>query len=199
MNLTPSVEAEVVSTHKEGQEVFEAVNNFDIASQEDLTFATELIQEAKSRAKKLDDQRQEITKPINLALRKVNDLFKPAITAFQQIESTLKRKIVVYDALQKRRAQEALEAAQQAAQAGESQALTQALATHDDAAQATKAQGLSAREAWTFRVTDPALVPREFLTVDEKALAAYARAKKGTASVPGVEFFSEAVIAVRSR
>ena len=37
-----------------------------------------------------------------------------------------------------------------------------------------------------------ALIPREFLMVDDKKLGAYARAMKGSATVPGIEFYDTA-------
>jgi hypothetical protein len=57
--------------------------------------------------------------------------------------------------------------------------------------------GLSYREAWTFEVTDAAAVPREYLTIDDKKLAALARAMKADARVTGVRFYPEKVVVVK--
>lgn len=59
------------------------------------------------------------------------------------------------------------------------------------------ASGTSLRQNWKHRVIDPALVPREYLTVDDKALAALARIRKDQAKVPGVEFYAEDTVATR--
>lgn len=57
--------------------------------------------------------------------------------------------------------------------------------------EAPAVSGISTVKRWTFRVTDAASVPREFLVVDEKKLGAYARAMREGATCAGVEFFAE--------
>jgi hypothetical protein len=42
---------------------------------------------------------------------------------------------------------------------------------------------------WHFRIVDEALVPREYLMIDEKKVGGYCRAMKASANVAGVEFF----------
>lgn len=44
---------------------------------------------------------------------------------------------------------------------------------------------------WRARVVNAALIPREYLMVDEAKLANYAKAMKETANVPGVDFYTE--------
>lgn len=51
------------------------------------------------------------------------------------------------------------------------------------------------RKVWTFEVTDPSSVPRQFLTVDEKAIRA--AVKDGEREIPGVRIFEESSLAVR--
>ena len=61
-----------------------------------------------------------------------------------------------------------------------------------------KAAGVAARTIWKHRVVDPALVPREYLMVDEKKLAGVARAVKGSIQIPGVEMYPEQQMAARA-
>ena len=49
------------------------------------------------------------------------------------------------------------------------------------------------REIWKVRVVDAALIPREYLIVDEQKLGQMARALKGAMRVPGVEAYPEKV------
>lgn len=56
---------------------------------------------------------------------------------------------------------------------------------------AQKVQGESAVKVWKARVVNAALVPREWLIVDEQQLGAFARATKGTKAISGVEFYAE--------
>jgi hypothetical protein len=59
--------------------------------------------------------------------------------------------------------------------------------------------GISYREVWKFRVTNVALVPREFLAVDETKIGGVVRAMKGLAKIPGVEVYSEKVASASGR
>lgn len=64
-------------------------------------------------------------------------------------------------------------------------------------AEPVKAKGIAVRKHYGMRVVDAALVPRQFLEVNEAALRALAASSQGTAEVPGVEFYVEDVIAAR--
>jgi hypothetical protein len=54
-----------------------------------------------------------------------------------------------------------------------------------------KVAGISARKVWRFRVVDEALVPREFLKVDDVKVGQYVRAMKSTGAIAGIEIYSE--------
>lgn len=62
-----------------------------------------------------------------------------------------------------------------------------------------KIQGVSYRENWTFRVTDPTKVPREYLAVDLVKIRGVVRAMKGATKIPGVEVYAEKVVAAGAR
>lgn len=49
------------------------------------------------------------------------------------------------------------------------------------------------RKMWTFRVVNAALVPRQYLIVDESALRKQAAATGNALAVPGVEFYQKPV------
>ena len=51
-------------------------------------------------------------------------------------------------------------------------------------------EGLKFTRRWHYRVINAALIPAEFMILDEKKLGAYARSMKESARVPGVEFYS---------
>lgn len=52
-----------------------------------------------------------------------------------------------------------------------------------------KVSGLAMKEEWYHRVIDADKIPREYLLIDDKGLAALAKASKGKVVVPGVEFY----------
>lgn len=66
----------------------------------------------------------------------------------------------------------------------------------DVAQVAPKVAGVAMKKVWKARVVDVALVPREYMTVNQSALDAVARSTKGAVKIPGVEMFEEAQLAV---
>jgi cation transport ATPase len=50
-------------------------------------------------------------------------------------------------------------------------------------------EGLTFRRRWLWRPQNAALVPREFLCLDEKKIGAYVRAMKGSGAIPGLEIY----------
>lgn len=56
---------------------------------------------------------------------------------------------------------------------------------------APKVDKVSYTEYWSFRITNEALIPREFLIPDEKMLRQHAKTWKSKAKVAGVEFYCE--------
>ena len=50
----------------------------------------------------------------------------------------------------------------------------------------TPVAGMSVRKSWTYEIVDAGLVPREYLMVDEKKLAAVVKAMGEATNIPGV-------------
>lgn len=59
--------------------------------------------------------------------------------------------------------------------------------------------GTALKKVWKHKVVDASLVPREWLTVNDTALASFARSTKGSVNVPGIMFYSENQMAVSGR
>lgn len=153
--------------------------------------------------KKILDAERQLTGPLNEA----EAACKGAISSYLQAEE--RKRLEEQQRLQAqadeeaRRQREALE--KRAAQAKRPETQQR----HLEAAQAIQApvvhiapsipkvDGLVTRKIWKARVVDATQVPREFLTVNEKALDAYAKATKGSAQVPGVMFYEEQQLASR--
>lgn len=55
----------------------------------------------------------------------------------------------------------------------------------------------SFRENWTFKITDPSLIPREFLMPDMTKIGGVVKAMKGSTRIPGVQAYAEQVVAGR--
>lgn len=165
------------------------LRNFVVQSDEQQEQIAGVLRDVKTRYKLIEDKRTEITKPLNQALRAVNDLFRPPKQRFEELEALLKGKITAYlDA--KHRANE--ERLRQVA-AAQTPAMAQlGLATVSPVAPPT---GVTVRKVWKYEITDPDLVPREYCSPDPKKIAA---ADPSTAEIPGVRFFQEQVVSARS-
>jgi len=62
---------------------------------------------------------------------------------------------------------------------------------------AEKQKGESVRKVWKWRLVDAALVPREYMVVNEAALNKMAGAMKGAIIIPGIQWYSEDSMSVR--
>lgn len=166
----------------------------------------------KGMQKKLEETRTGMTGPLNASLKKINDFFRAPGEKLAAIERTIKGKLGLFAEAQERLRQEeqrrADEAARkererveaQARKAAESGKVEKAAQLEQRAAtvvapviqrEAPKVAGLQMREAWKFEVTDPALVPREYLVVDEARIRKVVQALKGDAKIAGVRVYSE--------
>lgn len=61
-----------------------------------------------------------------------------------------------------------------------------------------KGMGVSAQKNWKFRIVNEALIPREYLSPDEKKIGAVVRSQKNLAKIPGIEIYSEESVRVRA-
>ncbi len=61
-----------------------------------------------------------------------------------------------------------------------------------------KAKGISMTSVWKWTIINVEMIPREFLMVDEKALNAHVRAKKGDTRVAGISVHEEKQVGARS-
>jgi CRISPR/Cas system CMR-associated protein Cmr5 small subunit len=59
--------------------------------------------------------------------------------------------------------------------------------------------GISMRETWLFRISDPTKIPKEYLSIDMAKIGAVVRALKGATNIPGVEAYPQNTIAAGRR
>jgi hypothetical protein len=185
-----------------------------IETQEHVEDVAKILRSIKSRAKELDEARKEITKPIDEEKAAVMAQFKPILERLSTAEKAIKSAIIDYEKrcaeererLQKiadEQAQREADAKRVAMIADAEMAVEQGKPELAEAylnkAEAVKPMpvnvtkqlrpsGLSMGTRWTFEIVNDALIPREFLIVDEQRLQRYVNAMKESANVPGVKF-----------
>lgn len=172
--------------------------------------------DTKARLRMLQSGYEQHATPLNVALRSVREVWKPAIDVVEQEDALRARTMGEYQSRklaeqrklqaaadeQARKQRAALE--NRAAKAEASGKLDKAadLAHQADAVVAPvvrtnppKISGQSVREVWSFQIEDASQIPREYLLPDTAKLGQFARAMKADAKVPGVRFYSETRVA----
>lgn len=165
---------------------------------------------------------KEPTEAAHKAWKALTSKRKALIDPIEAQVSRLGREMAKYAAEQERLAREAAEAQAREAQAREQAAALaeaaglEAAGLSDDALAAVdallepmplvgasvvaavpKVAGVSYREVWKHRIVDEALIPREYLIVNESAIGKVIAATKGAVKIPGVEVVVERVPVVR--
>lgn len=193
----PPVDAlAVAALQREAEADALAIKGVVVATADDYTAADALLTRFVQKKDAAVAMRKSATSPHYAGIRVVEGWFRPLVDALETCEAHLKGQLSTYRVNQAAAEAKAREAAAQAAEAGDSAALLGALETAT--AVATKPAGTSVTVLrWVVdRVVAPDLVPREWWSVDEARLAAFAGAYKGDVApvVPGVLFKREATV-----
>lgn len=133
--------------------------------------------------------------------RAEDEILEPAISTFQAQQAARRR------AEDQRRIEEARKREEDARLAKAAELEAQGQATEAEMVLAApqpvmpempppapKVQGGNFREVWDFRVTDPALIPREYLVPDLTKIRQVVTAFKGETRIPGIEAFPKPVL-----
>lgn len=188
----PSYQAELATETDQAKADLASIEDFDIATQDDMELAAAILGEAKGRANRLAERMKEITAPMRKAEASVRDLFRPAIDALTSIERIVKGKIAEAHKREAEVNAAALEAAARAHAEGDESATGAALS---QVVHVGNVAGVQTRKVWKFEIVDAALVPREYLAVDEKAI----RAAGHEEEIPGIRWYEDVGIAASAR
>jgi hypothetical protein len=247
MNLTDGtsslqVQDDTQALRDESNGLLETARALVVKNQEDYQKAGAYLKQVKTKIREAEAARVARTKPINEALKLINEDYKGIKDQLEGIVGMIERPMKDYVREQDRIRQEAeakarkereeaeakareeadarakeLQAAQEAVRQAEDPFMAALLQEDaDEALQATQeairevravesaplcpdlpkvaAAGTRIVRPWKFRIVDPALIPREYLAVDEVKIGAYVRAMKESASIPGVETFQDITI-----
>ncbi len=186
------------------------------------------LKEIKRLQKEVSTQRTSITKPINEALRRINEMFRAPALWLDEAEIVLKRACLTWDQEQERKRREAAAEAARVADAErqrlEAAAKREAAAGNTETAhaiqqaaamtapvpvlsEAPKIAGESHREIWRCEVFDlkalclavaEGRVPETYVEPNMIALNGSARILKDALAVPGVRPTCEKILASRS-
>jgi hypothetical protein len=211
-----------IECQKKSSDLSFQAKNLEIKNQNDYEFGATLLKSVKGLAKIAESARKTITDPIDVARKAAMDLFRPVMESLESDEKIIKNKMLTYAAEQEKirqeqerklrieaeekarkereRLEERARKAAESGKAAKAEELQQAAAEVQAVApvlapRVEKVIGVSTKTIWKARVKDIAIVPREYMVVDESALNKVAQATKGSLNIPGVEFYSEQVLA----
>ena len=181
---SPAMQAEAEDEVGVAKEALTEIEGFQIATDEDLTFAGEVLGEIKGHYNRLEERKKQATGPLNAALKTIRSWFQPAQDYYLSSEKSLKAKIAAYHTMRAAERQAALDAAAAAHQTGDSAATQLAVAAVPPAP--PKLDGVSVREEWTYEVTSFGLVPDKFKVINHALLQAMAKESKAMLNIPGI-------------
>lgn len=195
-----NTKTELVTERASAEELLMLVRDMPIESQDDLDLAAEALSKAKGEWKRLEAKKQLVTGPLNKTLVEVRSWFKPTQDFYASVESILKKKISDYHTACARLNQLAVEQAAAAHQQGNASGISEALSTIQVP---EKISGLGLRQTWDFEVVDIALVPHEYLFVNEVAVRAAMKqnaSKDGVPEpIPGIKFVEKTIVSSRAK
>jgi hypothetical protein len=185
-------------------EVFaEEAKGKQITSQAELEDAAVVLKEIKGRQKRVMDIFGPLKDKTHKAWKAVCDEESNYLNPLKQAESFLKSKMGAYNMEQERlrqeeerrlqeeaRKKEEARLKEQAKKTGDKSILEKPIIVPEIKIQPQEQpKGTSFVEKWNFKIVDADKVPKEFLVVDEKAIASIVRVKKGNTNIPGVEVY----------
>lgn len=197
IEVSPVDAAELTVEAERTNKAMSLLQKFEIKSQADMEFAGELVKTVKDQWNAYEERRTAMTKPINAGLRSINDLFRPLLEPLKAAENALKTKIASYTLKMRAEQEKAMRAAAEAVQVGNTVAATELVAA---IAPQAPVQGVTVKEVWDWRITNEALVPREYLSVDpNKIKNVFTNPMHGLVpNIPGIEFFKKGSVTVRT-
>lgn len=166
--------------------LLESAESMIVDCQEMFEIAADELRAVKKLAKEIEEQRKEAVAPLNEAVKAINALPKPAQEILAKAESIFKSKMAEFSDAQR----------QIAATVVDKETGVEVILA--GSTEKPQADGISTRTVWNFSITDPSLIPREYMLVDEKKIAAVVRAMKGDTAIPGVTVYADTQIAARA-
>jgi hypothetical protein len=190
---------ELTVVRQQTTKIYNVANDLVIATDDDLTKATDALATVKNLGKMIKVRKEEITKPLSEALSSARDLFKPIETSHAEAERIIKGKMLAYQAQQEKARAEATAKIAAKVEAGTIKPETAIKKMEALVEVKTSSQGrvgaFATRIVRKYRITDASKLPRQFLMPDMSKIT---EALKSGVVVPGAEIYEEKVIASSS-
>jgi hypothetical protein len=182
-----------------------------IASNADLKPATDDLAIILTCRKAMEARKAEIVGPMRAELDQFYQAFNDLMAPVLEAEKVTKSKVAEFDQEQRRKAAEARRIEDEKARLAREEAalngtgeITVPLETAPSPPPVpertrTDMGTMYGRDNWKARVVDFKALPDEYKLPNEPLLNTYARTHKGEGSIPGVEFYDDRIVTVRTK
>lgn len=210
----------IEAIQKKSDQILALSNTIRIADTDEFEKAVTFVQEIKVLMDEIDATFDPIIKIQNQAHKRTIEAKRKYANPLQRAESIVKDKMKEYH-LSRERQRKAKEAALREEAKNEEKnrrfqhALTASRDGNHQEANAilsspvitplirveseTNHDAVSFRDVWKFEIVDPALIPEQYKTIDEKKIRGIVKALKDKTDIPGVRVFCDKTVATRRK
>lgn len=205
--LKKSDERQLAVMREDAAEIKQLAQSFAITTDALYISAVSELRAIAGKADRLTTLRLAITRPMDAAKKLVMDLFREPLDQLASARQIIEAEITRFENKRAAERQAAQLAADQAAERERQRLLAQAAKAKKPETQQTlttraaavvpavlviappAVAGIITKRPWQFEVTDPSLVPREYLSVDEAKIRKVVNALQGETKIDGVRVF----------
>lgn len=179
---------EVVKTQV--SKALQAAEAVEVDSDEQMIEAGEIRKRIKTVGEMIDEQKKSATDPLNKSLKVIRGWFKPIEDDYEQAKNIISKKMLAYQDMMFQEQERVREENEAKIKAREQEPEMKIKMTAVPQV-VQKSEDFHTRTVKKFRVVDIAIVPREFMVVDEVAVR-----KQMMAGIPvcGIEYYSENIL-----
>lgn len=169
----------------------------DVTSQVLMEDALLIVREIENLKKTVEAKRKELVAPLNASVKEVNDYAKQINSPLLEASTHIRSKLIAWEQKLERERRDAAAALQKEKDAAElfGQDFTEQLPLKAKEKEIKDHRVTGTRKEWTFEITDPNLVPREYCIPDPKLLRAAVLI--GKRQIPGLNIFEQTKITIR--
>ena len=208
--LTSAMNPELVTACQEAKRLLEIAQGRTITSNEDLKPATDDLAIIRKGIRLVQEIRKRILAPFRAKVDIINAAFGDIIRPLEEADRLTAGKVTAFDQEQRRKTAEAKRIEDEKYRLAQEEATLKngEITVPLDTVQApppvpehvrTELGTLGGRSNWKARVVDFKLLPDEYKLPNETLLNSFARSTKGTRPIPGVEFYDDRVVTVRTK
>lgn len=199
---------QVVVITKEVEPIQAKVDGLVIKDELSSKYATDLLAFVTKAKRRLEERRKFFVGPLNEGVKNINNEFKSLTQPLEEMESSIKQKMMSYMEATRAKAREEAIAKQTAMdKVAKDNDLPAVEVVPEEVRQVKSGIGaVHTTKRWTFKVVDETKIPREYFILDEHKISGLVRAHTKTIhgvssndlKIEGIEIYQTESIAIRA-